>query len=177
MWRGDAVGGWTRGAGSHDGPLDVDVPLSVSRSREADGDSERGCLSVTKAAFFVLAIPAVLRAAIRVRRSQGRLALDQQVDVLRRAPAFRVRWLARHPLWLAGSVERLLPVLPPHGHGPCLKRCLHLLDLWARCGLEPELRLGLLGEAAFREGHAWVVSRRDPRIRTPPLDYEEAFRF
>ena len=134
-------------------------------------------LAVRKAAYFVLALPWVLVAAGRVWASHRRLDLDEQVERLRSAPAFRLRWLARRPLWLAGCVERLLPLLPPWGHGPCLKRCLHLLDLWSRCGLDPELRLGVQGEAAFREGHAWVVSRRDPAIRTAALDYDEAFRF
>jgi hypothetical protein len=141
---------------------------------DAAGSGRR---ALRKAVFFALALPAVVRAAWRVSRSYRRLALDRQVEHLRDVPPFRLAWMRRSPHWLAGCVERLLPVLPPHGHGSCLKRCLHLLDLWARCDLEPELRLGLQGEAAFREGHAWVVSRRQPAIRTAALEYEEAFRF
>ena len=135
-----------------------------------------GSGTVEKVVFFLVALPAVLRASVRVWRVTDRDPLDRQVARLRDVPPFRLGGL-RRPLFLAGSVERLLPVLPPWGHGPCLKRCLHLLDLWARCGLEPELRLGLRPDVAFREGHAWVVSRRDPSIRTSALSYEELFRF
>lgn len=149
----------------------------MNRPRNPDRVSRGETTLPGKIVFFLIALPAVVRVAARVQWSYRRHPLDAQVERLRDVPPFRFSWLARRPLLLAGCVERLQPLLPPRGHGPCLKRCLHLLDLWARCGLEPELCMGLQGEAAFREGHAWVVSRRDPAIRTSAQSYEEAFRF
>lgn len=124
----------------------------------------------------MLAFPALVRASTRVAYWNRRLALDAQIERLRQAPPFRFRWLAR-PRELAGCVDRLLRVLPPRGHGACFRRSLHLLDLWARCGLEPELRLGIKGEEDLHEGHAWVVCRRDPEVRTSSQGYDETFRF
>jgi len=125
-------------------------------------------------AFFVLALPAVLRSAGRVRRLTRETGLRRLPEALRRAPRFRASWLGR-PAWLDGTVARLLPLLPPYGYGPCLKRSLLLLDLWSRCGLEPRLHLGVRrpGEEPL-EGHAWVTVG-DPKLdrRTGPLGHEE----
>lgn len=133
-----------------------------------------------KALFVALAAPAVWRSARRVARLEGRLAFDRLVDELRRAPRFALPGLA-HPRYLRGTVERLLPWLPPRRYGPCLKRSLILLDLWSRCGLEPKLHLGFkgVGRPDF-EGHAWLsaVDRDggDLATSTSPV-YTKAFEF
>jgi len=117
---------------------------------------------LARAAFFLLALPAVARASVRVAWLARRLPLDALVVRLRAVPPFALRPLAR-PDWLLATLDRLLPVLPPLGHGRCLKRSLLLLDLWSRCGLHPRLHLGVrlgspLQSAGGRhEGHAWVT--------------------
>lgn len=124
--------------------------------------------------FFLLALPAVLRSAWRVRRLARGSRLRELPGILRQAPRFRAAWLLR-PAWLDGTVARLLPVLPPYGYGPCLKRSLLLLDLWSRCGLEPRLHLGVRRpEEEPLAGHAWVTVG-DPRLdrRTGPAGHEE----
>ncbi|MDX1632755.1 MAG: lasso peptide biosynthesis protein [Thermoanaerobaculia bacterium] len=131
---------------------------------------------IGKGAFFLLALPVVARASVRVSYWSRRLSLDDQIERLREVPPFRASWLAR-PRELAGCVDRLLRVLPPRRHGACFRRSLHLLDLWGRCGLDPELRLGLQGDEDLREGHAWIVCRRAPGIRTSSQGYADTFRF
>lgn len=108
-----------------------------------------------KALFAIAATPAVLAAGWRVARLERRHSLGALVAEIRRARKPLPRWLAR-PVWLAGTVERLLPVLPPYGYGPCLRRGLVLLDLWSRCGLAPTLHLGFRLDGATRDGHAWI---------------------
>lgn len=110
--------------------------------------------------FAVIALPTVLRTARRVHRLHRRLRLDELADALREVAPFRLAYL-RRPRWLAGVVDRILPWLPPRSYGPCLKRSLYLLDLWSRCGLAPELHLGMRreGEQADDDDvhlHAWV---------------------
>lgn len=117
--------------------------------------------------FAAIALPAVLRTARRVDRLRRRLRLDELADALRDVPPFRLGYL-RRPRWLAGLVDRLLPWLPPRSYGPCLKRSLYLLDLWSRCGLDPELHLGMQRPEEDGEGdvedvhlHAWVRARAE----------------
>jgi len=127
-----------------------------------------------RAAFFVYATPTVLRAAWRVRRLARRCDLRELPGRLRSVRPFAAPGLAR-PAWLDGTAARLLPLLPPYGWGPCLKRSLVLLDLWSRCGLEPRFHLGVRkpGQDPL-EGHAWVTVG-DPRLdrRTGPEGWEE----
>jgi hypothetical protein len=87
-----------------------------------------------------------------------RLPLDAAVDRLRDVP--RLPGPLRRPRWLAALSDRLLPVLPPLRYGPCMKRSLFLLDLWARCGLEPEFHLGMHPRSGDegRELHAWITA-------------------
>jgi hypothetical protein len=132
---------------------------------------------VGRAAFFVLALPALLRASLRVASLARRLPLDELVARLRAAPPFFVRALAR-PEWLLASIDRLLAVLPPYGYGRCLKRSLLLLDLWSRCGLRPRLHLAapVMRTAGRHEGHAWVtVEPAMPTLGTSAEGYAEAF--
>lgn len=110
---------------------------------------------LAKIGFFCLATPAVWRAAWRARGLLRRLPLDDATHRLARAPRWRLGLLDR-PTWLAGVVERWLPLLPPWGHGPCLKRSLILLDLWGRSGLAPKLHLGMHKRGEQRAFHAWV---------------------
>lgn len=111
---------------------------------------------VEKATFAVIATPVVFAASARVARLRRRLGLGPLVTEIRSAGRRPLpRWLAR-PLWLAGTVEQWLPVLPPYGYGPCLKRALILLDLWSRCGLTPTLHLGFRARSLEPGGHAWI---------------------
>jgi hypothetical protein len=130
--------------------------------------------------FAAAALPAVVRAAARASRLFPAQPIEEVVESLRAVPAFRFGALDR-PIWLAALVERLLPVLPVPRGGRCLRRSLLLLDLWARCGLDPELRLDWRGENGEPAGHAWVVARRPAADGSRPssqdLGREAAFRF
>ena len=139
--------------------------------------------SLARAGFFLLALPAIVRAAARVAWLQRRLPLDELVVRLRAAPRF-VLPLSGRPEWLLASLDRCLPLLPPRGYGRCLKRSLLLLDLWSRCGLHPRLHLGVpLERAAGRhEGHAWITVEPPEELRAAALPlgtssegYPEAF--
>ncbi len=109
-----------------------------------------------KVAFFVVALPAVLRATSRLHRHRDR-PFDQLAHQMRQVPTFRRKRL-RNPRYLAATVARLAPILPPRGYGPCFKRSLLLLDLWARCNLEPTLHLGAVSDRKDRHFHAWVTT-------------------
>jgi hypothetical protein len=113
---------------------------------------------LAKALFATAAAPTVLAAALRVARLERSRGLGALVEAIRRGGPPLPPRLAR-PVWLAGTVERLLPVLPPYGYGPCLRRALVLLDLWTRCGLEPTLHLGFRLQSAAPDGHAWITAR------------------
>lgn len=129
---------------------------------------------LARLAFFLAAAPAVVRSALRVgwlARRHGMVELPARL----RAVAAPLPAPLRCPAWLDGTAVRLLPLLPPYGHGRCLKRSLLLLDLWSRCGLEPRLHLGVRrpGESPL-EGHAWVTTGV-PALdrRTGPQGWEE----
>ena len=117
-----------------------------------------------RALFAAAALPAVLRAAWRASRALRRTPMEELPARLRAVPPFAAPWL-RRPADLDAVAARLLPLLPPYRTGPCLKRSLLLLDLWARCGLAPRLHLGARrpGEGALA-AHAWV------RTGVPALD-------
>jgi len=114
--------------------------------------------AIVAAVETIWAAPVVLISARRVARlerlGQG-TALLQLLEALRRVR--RLPRLLARPECLARAATRLLPWLPPRGMGPCLKRSLILLDLWARCGVEARLHLGVAGGAAGGgRGHVWV---------------------
>lgn len=118
-------------------------------------------------------LPVVLVASIRAWRLYGRLPLDRTCEALVDVPPLPPQ--LRDPdgcLWL---VNNLLPVVPPRTLRPCFKRSLLLLDLWSRCGLEPQLHLGLRGSADRREGHAWVTAADQPDLSASETGYTEAF--
>ena len=110
-----------------------------------------------KAAFFVVALPAMMRAALRLARLNRRCGLQELADRLRAVEPWGKSYLA-NPRYLDAAVSRLVGVLPPRGFGPCIKRSFLLLDLWSRCGLEPRIHIGTEkrgdGERHF---HAWVT--------------------
>ncbi|MBZ0111078.1 MAG: lasso peptide biosynthesis protein [Thermoanaerobaculia bacterium] len=144
---------------------------------------------VAKAAFLLCASPWIVVAAARALHWTRRRSLDVAVEQLRSVPRFRWAYL-RRPDWLCASVDRVLPLVPLRGFGPCLKRSLLLLDLWGRCGLEPRLHLGIrapgqdsgygvdrgLGSGPA-EGHAWVSSTVDPAVSTSDQGYASGFSF
>ncbi len=107
-----------------------------------------------KALFFALALPFVVRAAVRFCRHRHR-RLDELVRRLRRAAPFRLGYL-QNPRYLAGAVDRILALGSRRGR--CWRRSLLLLDLWSRCGLEPQLCLGVARSANERQLHAWVTA-------------------
>ena len=136
---------------------------------------------IANALFLLASLPAILAASVRLARRERRLAFDALVATLRDAGRARPlpRFLAR-PERLAGAVERLLPWLPPRGHGPCLKRALLLLELWTRCGLEVRLHLGLRPGTGRGEAHAWLTATGPGGATyqaSSALDYREAFVF
>ena len=126
--------------------------------------------TLARAGFFVLVLPAVVRAALRVAWLQRRLPLDDLAVRLRATPPFLLPVL-RHPEWLLATLDRLLSLLPPRGYGRCLKRSLLLLDLWSRCGLRPRLHLAAptARAAGKREGHAWVTVDPEAEAAAPAL--------
>jgi hypothetical protein len=126
--------------------------------------------SVAKAAFFLLALPAVARAATRLAWLERRLSLEDLVARLRATRPFAISALVR-PEWLLATVDRLLFLLPPWRYGGCLKRSLLLLDLWSRCGLSPRLHLGVRrdGEQGRHQGHAWVTVVSLPSQDVPAI--------
>ena len=146
--------------------MSADLAGSVPGARlvYTDGTVRR----IAKAAFFLLALPAVVRAAARLAWLERRLPLEELVARLRATRPFAISALVR-PEWLVATVDRLLVLLPPWRYGPCLKRSLLLLDLWSRCGLRPRLHLGVRrdGEQGRHQGHAWVTV--DGAAALPPL--------
>lgn len=114
---------------------------------------------MTKALFATAAAPAVVAAAVRVARLERSRGLGALIDEIRRGGRPPLSPALARPVWLAGTVERLLPVLPPYGYGPCLRRALVLLELWTRCGLEPTIHLGFRLQSSARDGHAWITAR------------------
>jgi transglutaminase superfamily protein len=138
---------------------------------------------VRRAAFFLLALPLVVRASARCAWWERRLPLDALVDRLRAVPPLDWAPLANPP-WLLATLDRLSGLLPPWRYGRCLKRSLLLLDLWSRCGLCPRLHLGVRREDETRyQGHAWVTVDPSPgadtvsTLGTATLGYQEAFVF
>lgn len=134
---------------------------------------------IAKACFAAAAAAVVFAAGLRVARLERRLGFGALIEELKREQRERrlPRWLAR-PTWLAGTLERLLPLMPPRRCGLCLRRALVLLDLWTRCGLRPTLHLGFRLDSPERNGHAWVTAT-DPGGRryqvSGPLDTQPAF--
>jgi hypothetical protein len=114
---------------------------------------------LAKALFATAAAPAVIASAVRVARLERSRGLGALVGEIRRGGRPPLPRALARPVWLAGTVERLLPVLPPYGYGPCMRRALVLLDLWTRCGLEPTLHLGFRLRSVERDGHAWITAR------------------
>lgn len=121
-----------------------------------------------KGVFFLLALPSVIRAVLRVRRLESGCSLPVLVDRLRKVKPWRFAFLD-HPAYLEGSVGRLAALLPLHGLGPCMKRSLVLLDLWSRCGVHPRFHLGAATAGDDLRLHAWVTSPQ----RSVASDYVE----
>lgn len=135
---------------------------------------------LAKATFFVAALPTVIRTARRVARLKRELPIDRLVAKLRGGEGRPLPRRLAHPAWLAGTVERVLPWLPPKALGPCLRRALILVDLWSRAGLEPRLHIGLKPAAGLRDAHAWItaVGPTGGELQvSAPLDFQEAFVF
>ncbi len=126
-----------------------------------------------KAAFFVAALPVVLRAAWRLVRHNRRCDLRQLADRLRSVEPWGRSYLA-NPHYLDASVSRLVKVLPPLDFGPCIKRSFLLLDLWSRCGLEPRIHIGTRKSDGEHRFHAWVTV---PGARDRASDYAEIWSY
>lgn len=115
-------------------------------------------IRVKRSLFALRALPAVLEAATLVRRATAETPIHQLPALLRRS-ATPLPAALRRPDELAALADRLAPLLPPRRLGPCLRKSLLLLVLWARCGLEPRLHLGARkGQAGGPrpDFHAWV---------------------
>ncbi len=107
--------------------------------------------------FFALrALPALLEAAVTVRRATAATPIHQ-LPALLRAAGRPLPPALRRPDELAALADRLAPLLPPRRLGPCLRKALILLVLWSRCGLSPRLHLGARKRGQERpDFHAWV---------------------
>ncbi len=97
----------------------------------------------------------VMLAAIRVTWLCRRLPLDELVERIRRVPVLP-RFL-RGPDAFRSLVDRWYRWLPPRGFRPCLKRSYLMLDLWSRCGMNPEFHLGVRQVDGKPDGHAWLT--------------------
>ncbi|HEV8629554.1 MAG TPA: lasso peptide biosynthesis protein [Thermoanaerobaculia bacterium] len=129
-----------------------------------------------KVGFALLAMPAVVRAALRCAWLERQLTLEDLVARLRETPPFAVRAL-RRPEWLLATLDRVLPLLPPWHYGACLKRSLLLLDLWSRCELKPALHLGVRRDGASdrHRAHAWVTVAAWPAGTVAPATSSEGY--
>jgi hypothetical protein len=107
-------------------------------------------------AFLPVAVALTIVASLRASRIWPRLAVDEAVERLRTTR--QLPQYLRRPQDLELVVFRLSRWLPPRGLRACLKRSLLLLDVWSRCGLRPELHLGVSGDGQSRSGHAWVTA-------------------
>lgn len=117
-------------------------------------------MALKRSSLFALrALPAVLEAALEVRRLTGAAIPIHQLPALLRQRATPLPARLRKPAELAELADRLAPFLPPRRLGPCLRKSLILLNLWARCGLDPRLHLGARKggpDGARPDFHAWV---------------------
>lgn len=107
--------------------------------------------------FFALrALPALLGAAVELRRF-SRLARVHELPQLLREDARLLPAGLQDPARLAALVDAVSPFLPPRELGPCLRKSLLILHLWARCGLSPRLHLGAQSSRGpCPDFHAWV---------------------
>lgn len=132
---------------------------------------------VQKGSFLIIALPALLRASVRVTWLHRHNDVKELAEELRNVQPFRFGYL-RNPGYLEASVSRLYRFLPPFGFGSCYKRSLMLLDLLGRCGLNPRLHLGLNPEngGEFR-AHAWVVPGNADKNPGNASKYPASFQF
>ncbi|MCG6964803.1 MAG: lasso peptide biosynthesis B2 protein [Acidobacteria bacterium] len=118
-------------------------------------------------------LASVVVAAFLVRRLYGNAPLDRLAGLLRTGAPFPPA-LCDPGLHLE-NVNLLLPLLPPRGLRACFKRSLILMHLWHRCGLEPQLHLGVRpGDSGPRSGHAWVTAAGIPELEVEGDGYREA---
>lgn len=118
-------------------------------------------------------LASAVAAAFVVRRQYGRVPLDRLAGLLRTGTPFPP--YLRDPRLHLESVNLLLPFLPPRGLRPCFKRSLILMNLWHRCGLQPQLHLGVRpGLSGPRSGHAWVTAAGIPELGGDSGEYREA---
>ena len=110
-----------------------------------------------KVLFALVALPAIVRASLRLTYLNRRHELDELAHRMASVRPWSLPWLS-HPRYLEASVHRFAGQLPPRGLGPCLKRSLLLLDLWSRCGLEPRIHIGAAKMSGDQPSfHAWTT--------------------
>ena len=115
----------------------------------------------------------VVFAALRVVWFNGKLPLDRLVETLRTTRELPPR--LRRPEAFQGIVNRRYRWLPPYDLRACLKRSYLLLDLWSRCGLEPQFHIGLRKIDGEPDGHAWVSADGLDGGEMSSEGYKEAF--
>ena len=121
----------------------------------------------------LLAPLVVIMAAMRVAWLCRRLPLDQLIERIRRVPTLPKG--LRRPVAFQKVVNRWYRWLPPRGFRSCLKRSYLLLDLWSRCGLEPEFHLGVRTVDGTKDGHAWLTVEGFDGAEIPADGYQETF--
>lgn len=120
-----------------------------------------------KALFAALALPALLRASIRLNILDRRHPLDEVARRMANVGSWRLPVLC-NPRYLEACVQRFAGPLPPRRFGPCLKRSYLLLDLWSRCGLRPRIHLGAAAaDDGGRNFHAWITVPSDQAASVP----------
>lgn len=112
-------------------------------------------------------------AALRVAWLHRRLPLDQLVEGIRQVPALPHG--LRKPEVFQAIVNRWYRWLPPRGLRSCLKRSYLLLDLWTRCGLQPQFHLGVRKVDGVQDGHAWLTVEGFDGGGDPEDGYQETF--
>ncbi len=115
----------------------------------------------------------VVWASLRVAWWSRCMPLDQLVERIRRVPVLPEN--LRRPEVFQALVNRWYTWLPPMGLRSCLKRSYLLLDLWARCGLEPEFHLGVRTVEGVPDGHAWLTLEGFDGGENPEDGYHETF--
>ncbi len=128
---------------------------------------------VTKAVFFLAALPVVMRAARRLVDLNRRHGLQELAEELRSVEPWEGSYLA-NPRYLDAIVSRLVKLLPPRRFGPCIKRSFLLLDLWSRCGLSPRIHIGTQKRDGEHHFHAWVTV---PGGQQPTSEYAEIWSY
>ena len=117
--------------------------------------------TLARAGFFVLALPAVMRASARVAWLHRRLPLDELAVRLRSTPRFTLPPLA-NPEWLLATLDRVLPLLPPRALRPLPQALAAAARPLVALRLAPATPPGGADRACSRRSRRSRVGDREP---------------